>query len=62
MASIRTRITGLEQASRATVRRQLTDAERAVRMTHILNHPESSPVYVPLRRFLKRALGRDVLL
>jgi len=62
MASLRTRVADLEQASRATVRRQLTDAERAVRMAHILNHPESSPVYVPLRRFLKRALGRDVLL
>ena len=62
MASVKTRVAGLEQASRATVRRQLTDAERAVRMTHILNHPDSSPVYVPLRRFLKRALGRDVLL
>ena len=62
MASIKTRIAGLEQASRATAQRQLTDAERAVRMTHILNHPDSSPVYVPLRRFLKRALGRDVLL
>ena len=62
MASIKTRVAGLEQASRATVRRQLTDAERAVRVVHILNHPESSPVYVPLRRFLKRALGRDVLL
>lgn len=62
MASLKTRVADLEQASRATVRRQLTDAERAVRMTHILNHPDSSPVYVPLRRFLKRALGRDVLL
>ena len=56
MASIKTRVAGLEQASRATVRRQLTDAERAVRMTHILNHPESSPVYVPLRKFLIRML------
>ena len=62
MASIKTRVAGLEQASRETVGRQLTDAERAVRVAHILNHPESSPVYVPLRRFLKRALGRDVLL
>ena len=62
MASIRTRITGLEQASKATVQRQLTDAERVVRLAHILNYPESSPVYVPLRRFLKRALGRNVLL
>ena len=56
MASIRTRITGLEQASKATVQRQLTDAERAVRMTHILNHPDSSPVYGPLRKFLIRML------
>ena len=60
MASIKTRVAGLEQAARATVRRQLTDAERAVRVVHILNHPESSPVYVPLRKFLNRALGRDV--
>ena len=60
MASLKTRVADLEQASRATVRRQLTDAERAVRVTHILNHPESSPVYVPLRKFLNRALGRDV--
>ena len=62
MASIKTRVAGMDQANRATVQRQLTDAERAVRMTHILNHPESSPVYVPLRMFLKSALGRDVLL
>ena len=62
MASIKPRVAGLEQAARATVRRQLTDAERAVRVTHILNHPESSPVYVPLRKFLNRALGRNVLL
>ena len=56
MASIKTRVAGLEQANRATVQRQLTDAERAVRMTHILNHPESSPVYVPMRKFLIRML------
>ena len=62
MASLKTRVADLEQASRATVRRQLTDAERAVRMTHILNRPDSSPVYVPLRRFLKRALGRNALI
>ena len=55
MASIKTRIAGLEQASKVNVQRQLTDAERAVRMTHILNHPESSPVYGPLREFLKRS-------
>ena len=56
MASLKTRVADLEQASRATVRRQLTDAERAVRMTHILNHPESSPVYGQLTAFMKRAL------
>ena len=56
MASIKTRVAGLEQANRATVQRQLTDAERAVRMTHILNHPDSSPVYGPLRKFLIRML------
>ena len=56
MASIRTRITGLEQASKATVQRQLTDAERVVRLAHILNYPESSPVYGPLRKFLIRML------
>ena len=56
MASIKTRVADLEQASRATVRRQLTDAERAVRVTHILNNSASSPVYVPLRKFLIRML------
>ena len=56
MASIKTRIAGLEQASKVNVQRQLTDAERAVRMTHILNHPDSSPVYGPLRKFLIRML------
>jgi len=56
MASIKTRITGLEQASKATVQRQLTDTERVVRLAHILNYPESSPVYVPLRKFLIRML------
>lgn len=56
MASIKTRVAGLEQASKVTVQRQLTDAERAVRLTYILNHPESSPVYGPLRKFLKRTL------
>lgn len=62
MASIQTRIAGLEQASRATVRRQLTDADRAVRLTHILNDPESSPVYGRLREFLKRAGVSDAQL
>ncbi len=67
MASIKNRVADLEQASRATVRRQLTDAERAVRLTHILNNPASSPVDGPLREFLKRVgvsdaqLSRNVL-
>ena len=56
MASIKTRVALLEQASRATVRRQLTDAERAVRVTHILNSSASSPVYEPLTEILKKAL------
>ncbi len=56
MASIKTRIAGLEQARRSTVRRQLTDAERAVRVTHILNNPASSPMYEPLTEILKKAL------
>ena len=56
MASIKTRVAGLEQASRATVRRQLTDAERAVRVTHILNNSASSPVYEPLTEILKKAV------
>ncbi len=56
MASIKTRLALLEQASRATVRRQLTDAERAVRVTHILNNSASSPVYEPLTEILKKAL------
>ncbi|WP_024814745.1 hypothetical protein [Acidovorax sp. JHL-3] len=56
MASIKTRVAGLEQASKATVQRQLTDAERAVRVAYILNNPESSPIYRPLTEFMKRAL------
>ena len=56
MASIKTRLALLEQASRATVRRQLTDAERAVRVTHILNNSASSPVYEPLTEILKKAV------
>ena len=54
MASIKTRVAGLEQASKVTVQRQLTDAERAVRLTHILNNPESSPMYGQLVEFLKQ--------
>lgn len=54
MASIKTRVVCLEQASKVTDKRLLTDAERAVRLTHILNNSESSPVYEPLVEFLKR--------
>ena len=54
MASIKTRIAGLEQARRSTVRRQLTDAERAVRVAHILNNPECSAMYGQLVEFLKQ--------
>ena len=56
MASLKTRVADLEQASRATVRRQLTDTERAVRLTHILNNPASSPLYGPLTEFMNRAV------
>ena len=56
MASIKTRVAGLEQASKVTVKRQLTDAERGVRLTHILNNPESSPMYGPLTEILKKAV------
>jgi hypothetical protein len=54
MTSIKTRVACLEQASKVTVQRQLTDAERAVRLTHILNNPEYSPMYGQLVEFLKR--------
>ena len=56
MTSIKTRVACLEQASKVTVQRQLTDAERAVRLTHILNNPESSPMHGPLTEFMQRAL------
>lgn len=56
MASIKTRVAGLEHASRVAVRRQLTDVERAVRLTHMLNHPESYPSHAPLTEALKRTL------
>ena len=62
MASIKTRIAGLEQASKVNVQRQLTDAERAVRVAYILNNPACSSMHAPLRKILKRALGRNVLL
>ena len=57
MASIKTRIAGLEQASKVNVQRQLTDAERAVRVAHILNNPECSAMYGQLVEFLKQTAG-----
>ena len=56
MASIKSRVATLEQASKAATRRPMADAELAVRVAHILNHPASSPVYGPLREFLIRML------
>lgn len=38
MASIKTRVACLEQASKVTVQRPLTDAECAVGAPQILNH------------------------
>lgn len=59
MASIN-RIADLEQARKATVQLQLTDAERAVRLIHILSHPGSSPVYGQLTGFFRRFLDREI--
>ena len=56
MASIKTRVACLEQVSKATIHRPMSDVELAVRVTHILNNPESSPVYGQLTAFMKRAL------
>ena len=59
MASIKTRIAGLEQASKVNVQRQLTDAERAVRVAYILNNPACSSMHAPLRKILKRSKCSD---
>ena len=59
MASIKTRVAGLEQANRATAQRQLTDAERAVRVAYILNNPACSSMHAPLRKILKRSKCTD---
>ena len=55
MASIKSRVATLEQASNATTRRPLTDAELAVRLVHILNNPELAPMHAPLREILQRS-------
>ena len=62
MPSVKARVAVLENTSKAPRARQLTDAERAVRLAHLLNCPEPPPVQKSLRESLKRALGRDVLL
>jgi hypothetical protein len=41
MASIKSRIADLERSSKAIVRRELSDAERAVRLVNILNRQVS---------------------
>ena len=55
-------IANLEQSTREATCRQLTDAERAVRLVHILNNPERSAEHAPLRALLKRLMRRNVLL
>jgi hypothetical protein len=55
MTSIKSRIADLEQPSRVTARRQLTDAERAVRLVHILNNPARSDEHAPLKKLLNRS-------
>lgn len=54
MASIKSRISVLEQSHTATTRRQWTDAELAVRLVHIFNDPGCSPLHAPLRALLHR--------
>ena len=56
MASIKSRVAGLERASETTVRRQWTDAELAVRVANILNNPELVTAHAPLMGILKMAV------
>jgi hypothetical protein len=56
MASIKTRVACLEQVSKATIHRPMSDVELAVRVTTILNNPASSPLYGPLTEFMNRAV------
>jgi len=56
MASIKSRVNGLERSSKVTLHRELTDSERAVRLFHILNNSESSPAHASLREILKQDL------
>ena len=57
MSSIKSRIAELKRSGTATVRREWTDVERAVRLVHNLNQPELFPVHVSLRAFLKAQLS-----
>lgn len=57
MASIESRIASLEQTSKVSALRQLTDAERAVRLLYIFKHPDVFPSHAPLREILKRSGG-----
>ncbi len=58
MASIKSRIADLERSRNMALRRELSDAERAVRLVHIL-HRQVSPEQQPLRRYLKSIVDRD---
>lgn len=55
MASIKTRVACLEQASKVTVLRQLTDAERVVRVVHVLKNPELHLAHASIVKLLRRA-------
>ncbi len=54
MASIKSRIADLELSRSMARRREMTDVQLALRVMQILNHPEKSLIYEPLRRLLKR--------
>ena len=51
MASIKSRVNGLERSSKVTLHREWTDAERAVRLMHALRQPEL-PVHKRVVEFL----------
>lgn len=56
MASIKSRIADLERSRNMALRREMTDVQLALRVMHILNHPESFPSHAPLTEILKRTL------
>lgn len=55
MASIKLRIANLEQTCRVNDLRQLTDAERAVRVVHMLKNPEFNSAHESIVKLLRRA-------